>query len=423
MSKPTKPRWADGDPSYIIEPSGAKKTLGWLAGEKPPNQFFNWLHYIYHSWIEYFENKAETISPTYTKSAATATWNGSVLTFASPIDISFRVLDKEQINRISAGTITLADGEVFVFRKNKTDPSPVVMAAGVYPTLGVGQYAIVADNALSSSQHELEVVLFRRRGTDLECPVSGLIYKTGDTIEFGKSSVNAGALTIDASQVTSGTFADARIAASNVTQHQGLLALDASQITSGTFADARIAASNVTQHQGSLSIAETQIPDGAILARVGGNEAITGTWTFNTALPTSSLTPSADAQLSTKKYVDDSIGAIPTVNTYDTGYMTWVKAALLVNAAAHGLGGEPTDVTVFIKCTINDQSYTAGQVLIWSMNQNAVRGFAIQVDSTHISIRAGSNEGEVPRWDTGTSQILDLNNTKWDVRFLFKRVV
>lgn len=34
---------------------------------------------------------------------------------------------------------------------------------------------------------------------------------------------------------------------------------DASIITSGTFADARIAASNVTQHQAALSIAETQI--------------------------------------------------------------------------------------------------------------------------------------------------------------------
>lgn len=34
------------------------------------------------------------------------------------------------------------------------------------------------------------------------------------------------------------------------------------------------------------------------------NEAISGTWTFNTALPTSTQTPSANAQLTTKVYVD-----------------------------------------------------------------------------------------------------------------------
>lgn len=69
------------------------------------------------------------------------------------------------------------------------------------------------------------------------------------------------ALALATSQITSGTFADARIAASNVTQHQGSLALATSQITSGTFADARIAQSNVTQHQAALSITESQISD------------------------------------------------------------------------------------------------------------------------------------------------------------------
>jgi len=84
---------------------------------------------------------------------------------------------------------------------------------------------------------------------------------------------------IATSNVTSGTFADARIAESNVTQHQGALSITESQIsdfgtyanavhthaagdiTSGTFADARIAQSNVTQHQAALSITESQISD------------------------------------------------------------------------------------------------------------------------------------------------------------------
>jgi len=125
-----------------------------------------------------------------------------------------------------------------------------------------------------------------------------------------------------ASDITSGTFADARIAQSNVTQHQAALSITESQIsdlqtyltditgepigdlsdviitnisagevlkwsgttwvnntlaeagiaaashihstndiTSGTFADARIAQTNVTQYQAALSITESQISD------------------------------------------------------------------------------------------------------------------------------------------------------------------
>ena len=58
------------------------------------------------------------------------------------------------------------------------------------------------------------------------------------------------------------------------------IAISTAQVTSGTFADARLALTNITQYQGNLSIAETQIPNGTILARVGDNESITGTWTF-----------------------------------------------------------------------------------------------------------------------------------------------
>jgi hypothetical protein len=78
-----------------------------------------------------------------------------------------------------------------------------------------------------------------------------------------QSAAGGGALATAA--ITSGTFADARIAASNVTQHQSSLSLAASQIASGTFADARIASSNVTQHQAALAINSSQITFSEIL--------------------------------------------------------------------------------------------------------------------------------------------------------------
>lgn len=56
---------------------------------------------------------------------------------------------------------------------------------------------------------------------------------------------------------------------------------NASELTSGTLPDARIQASGVTQHQASLSITEAQVQDGSTLARMGGNEAVTGAWTFS----------------------------------------------------------------------------------------------------------------------------------------------
>ncbi|WP_248793094.1 hypothetical protein, partial [Escherichia coli] len=62
---------------------------------------------------------------------------------------------------------------------------------------------------------------------------------------------------------------------------QGSIDIDASQVTSGTFSNARVAQSNITQHQAALTILESQITDGAVLARVSGDETITGSWHFN----------------------------------------------------------------------------------------------------------------------------------------------
>lgn len=106
---------------------------------------------------------------------------------------------------------------------------------------------------------------------------SGTLYMkqgTGSAIAIATANTNWAA-----GDITSGTFADARIAQSNVTQHQAALSITESQIsdlgsystvghahaasdiTSGTFANARISASSVTQHQASLSITESQISD------------------------------------------------------------------------------------------------------------------------------------------------------------------
>ena len=105
----------------------------------------------------------------------------------------------------------------------------------------------------------------------------------------------AGTFTVDAipalptSKITSGTFADARLSSSSVTQHVDLSnlnasnltsgtvpsarmslgasdipALDTAKITTGTFADARLSASSVTQHVDLTSLNADNLTSGTV---------------------------------------------------------------------------------------------------------------------------------------------------------------
>ena len=124
---------------------------------------------------------------------------------------------------------------------------------------------------------------------------------------------------LSASKITSGTFADARLSSSSVTQHVDLTALSAdnltsgtvpsarlslsasdvpdlatSKITSGTFADARLSSSSVTQHvdltalnasnltSGTIPNARYGTPtfSGANLTNIPSSAPTTGTWTI-----------------------------------------------------------------------------------------------------------------------------------------------
>ena len=78
--------------------------------------------------------------------------------------------------------------------------------------------------------------------------------------------------TIPTSDITSGTFADARIPN-----------LATSKITSGSFADARIAVSNVTQHEGSIDALASNPT-----ITLGSNATLSATVDLDTVLPFSS---------------------------------------------------------------------------------------------------------------------------------------
>jgi hypothetical protein len=77
-----------------------------------------------------------------------------------------------------------------------------------------------------------------------------------------------------ASDITSGTLADGRVAQSNVTQHQGALALAASQITSGTLASARFADNTIAPSR-LTNQAEATLVGRALAAGTGTPTALT----------------------------------------------------------------------------------------------------------------------------------------------------
>ena len=62
MAKPTdKLEWIPDDTTNITEPSGAKKTNGFIA-EKPPFQFHNWIFNICSQWINYLDELVPSLA-------------------------------------------------------------------------------------------------------------------------------------------------------------------------------------------------------------------------------------------------------------------------------------------------------------------------------------------------------------------------
>ena len=74
----------------------------------------------------------------------------------------------------------------------------------------------------------------------------------GTGIWQGTAIANSYIADLPTSKITSGTFDDARISQSSVTQHQASLSIATTQLT-GNMPDARIIASNITQHQSSIT--------------------------------------------------------------------------------------------------------------------------------------------------------------------------
>ncbi len=56
-TKPTKlGQWATDLSADVVEPSAGKKAIGWGAGERPPNSYFNWWMNTIYDWMQYLND-------------------------------------------------------------------------------------------------------------------------------------------------------------------------------------------------------------------------------------------------------------------------------------------------------------------------------------------------------------------------------
>jgi hypothetical protein len=229
-----------------------------------------------------------------------------------------------QINNTPIGNVTPASGAFTTLAANNfvtftdatnatgatfaTGSAAVKMSGGLYVAKDIRADNLIGDidaalltsgsvpdariTSSSVTQHQLDI-------TGTGTLNAGAISTGFGNINIGTSifsGVGSGITTLNASNLSSGTVPDARIAASSITQHQasitGTGALNSGSITSG-FGNINIGTSTFTGNGSGLgSLNGSNIASGTVSgSRLGGNQTMAGIKTFsNTSSATSTTT-------------------------------------------------------------------------------------------------------------------------------------
>lgn len=108
--------WTDGAPAKVVQPPGNFLLEGWDPGQAPPSQYMNWLFYTTDQWIKYLDALTSTGVPdqalrlinggfwSFNATTGAFAWS-AIANIAIPGTI-------DSANAISAGAVTLADGDI-----------------------------------------------------------------------------------------------------------------------------------------------------------------------------------------------------------------------------------------------------------------------------------------------------------------------
>lgn len=190
----------DNTNTNILIPNPGLVNIGWAPLQKPTSTNFNWITQNQYQWLDYFDQKVQNIQPLIIRSANPVRWSGTDLLFSANILICFDNIynnNSSFINQIAfaSSPIALANGEVLVVNRNYAGVSPITLVAAPYPP-AIGQYSITLESNLTTANEQNEMILFRRRGTNLEIPWIGSVQQAGAVFYLGSSGDPGGAVPI-----------------------------------------------------------------------------------------------------------------------------------------------------------------------------------------------------------------------------------
>lgn len=191
MSKPSLiPNWAYDSSDYYDEPSESKREIGWTVDERPFPTHMNWIHKTTADWLSLLEKKTEFKNICIYGEGLLA-WNSGTLFIGNGAgeNIIVRVFREGVFQELIipgdliGGTdsqYSFSDNQVMVMAlPDDLDATYNLQFTGYNGSTGCpqGRICIVNEGSLIEENSEREIILFKREGTSLLCPINGQIFR------------------------------------------------------------------------------------------------------------------------------------------------------------------------------------------------------------------------------------------------------
>lgn len=172
---------------------------------------------------------------------------------------------------------------VLLFASRTSAQTAFPGALDVTGTFGVAVHGQPVKKETINNMRDAVIALETKLGQDSSLVVGSIDYllKNTASVDPGHKHSGASITALDASKITTGTFADARLSA-NIARLDGVNAWSGIQtFNAGIVVNGVVAATTLAGDGAAVTnLGENHITNGSILARVADNESITGSWSF-----------------------------------------------------------------------------------------------------------------------------------------------